>query len=971
MFGGICMKRIIGLIVALSMVVCLTTSAFAVQQQDKLTLNKGDFLGYEYYYEDDGTILIRNIQDLALYGFIANGQALNGKLTDDISFPADSTGATLFMNEYTGTLDGQGHTMNIGNSNTGGIFANMAGTVKNLRVIYNSIDLTGNEDENYVGAIANKNTGTIENCTVEGNNLTGRSGAGSIAGITEGTIRNCVSILNGVMSVTGLGEVGGIAAKTSKGAVIEKCISKGTGTLTTVTGEGIIGGIVAFNGGSATDAGATVTNCITEGSLILQGKNRDAVGGIAGYHSTFAAGLHNCLVTGHVKITGSALVHAGGIAGRVERYMPNNFYNADGGISGASQADRNGPIFGYRSTGNVTGNYYNTDKTNVDNGHGTPINNIYWLNAGDNIKLTVSDDASDGFVRADRYFYYGGKTVNYEYTGTKNSNQYALFKVNGNAVYDGSFTMPSRDSELTVELVTQKSISAANTRLSDEEFVYDGISHIPSKIISEDGVLKEGIDYTAVVTDGNGNELAECKDVGTYNITIVGKNEYKGMAVFPFKIIPIDPSLEVPSAKELTYNGDYQDLIEKGNVSGGTLFYKLEDGEWSEDVPKGKDVQNYNVYYKVVGDNNHNSIKETKIEVTIKEKQAVFVKEPVGKDLNYSGKEEPLVEAGKSDAGTVVYKLDDGEWSEEVPMAKDAGEYHIAYKIVGDNNHAGTEEKTLISKIGKVDSTVIEEPYGGSLIFNGKAQPLVVAGKAQGGKILYSLDNKNYSEAIPTATKIGAYKVYWKLAADGNHNDYVAKKPISVSIRAGGVPLYKLTPKGNKIKVSWYAADSAMGYDVYYAKCGTKIKFFKSVKANKRKVTIKGLKKKKCYKIKIKAWIKDGGKKEYIKSYPLVHTYAMTNTKRYTVPKKVVIKNTKATIAKGGTFQIKAKVIKKNKKKKLMPSKHSPKIRYLSTNPDVAVVSKSGLITSLTKGNCVVYAFAANGKYKAVNVTVN
>ena len=976
MSGGISMKRIIGLIVSMSLVVGLTTSAFAVENTRKLTDRTQTILGYEIHLDDDGTIQIRNVEDLAVFAFFTTSTEaaeVKGRLTTDIVFPSDSVSATLNYNEFNGVLDGGGHTINIGNSNTGGLFRIMSGTVKNLRVVYNKVDLSADNDLKSAGVIANENNGTIENCTVEGNSITGILYTGAIAGRNTGTIRNCIGVNNdhiNSIQENKYGMTGGLVGDNDDGGVIEKCISKGTGTIYNNVGDGGVGGISGWNSGNL-EVGSTITKCITEGSLIIKGNARDYVGGICGCNSTYAAGLTNCLVTGHVKITGSAALYVGGITGKVERYMPDNFYNADGGISGAVETEHNGPILGIRSTGNVTGNYYNTDKTNVSNGRGTAINNIYWLNAGDNIKLTVNDDASNGFVRADRYFYYGGKTVNYEYTGSKNSNQYALFKVNGSEVYDGNFSMPVRDSELTVQLITKKGFTEVNPRLRNDKFSYDGESHRPSQLISNDGILYEGIDYSAVASNGLGQELTECKDVGNYYLTIAGLNKYTGVSVIEFSIVPVNPTIEVPTANDLSYNGEDQNLIEPGKVTGGTIYYKLEDGEWSESVPTGKDAGNYNVYYKVEGDGNHKDIDETKIEVTIKEKQATYTKEPVAKNINYSGKEEALVDAGKADGGTILYKLEDGDWSETIPTAKDAGEYHIAYKIKADDNYSDSDEKTLTARIGKVDSIITEEPYGSSLTFNGKAQSLVVAGKVQGGKFLYSLDDKNYSETIPSATKIGAYKVYWKVAADSNHNDCITKKAIKVSIRAGGVPLYNLKPKGKKIKVSWYAADSAKGYDVYYAKCGTKLKFFKSVGTTKRKVTIKGLKKKKCYKIKIKAWIMDGGKKEYIKSYPLVHTYAMTNTKRYTVPKKVVVENTNAVVNKGETFQIKAKVIKKNKKKKLMPSKHSPKIRYLSTNPDVAVVNKKGLITTLTKGKCIVYAFAANGKYRAVNVMVN
>ena len=46
------------------------------------------------------------------------------------------------------------------------------------------------------------------------------------------------------------------------------------------------------------------------------------------------------------------------------------------------------------------------------------------------------------------------------------------------------------------------------------------------------------------------------------------------------------------------------------------------------------------------------------------------------------------------------------------------------------------------------------------------------------------------------------------------------------------------------------------------------------------------------------------------------------------------------------------------------------KICYSSSNPDIATVDKNGLIKAKRKGKCSVYAYAQNGVYKEVKVTV-
>ena len=55
---------------------------------------------------------------------------------------------------------------------------------------------------------------------------------------------------------------------------------------------------------------------------------------------------------------------------------------------------------------------------------------------------------------------------------------------------------------------------------------------------------------------------------------------------------------------------------------------------------------------------------------------------------------------------------------------------------------------------------------------------------------------------------------------------------------------------------------------------------------------------------------------------------------------------------------------------KLLPKKHGPELRYISSNKKVAAVSDSGKITAKAKGKCKVYVLALNGVKTVVKVTV-
>ena len=78
-----------------------------------------------------------------------------------------------------------------------------------------------------------------------------------------------------------------------------------------------------------------------------------------------------------------------------------------------------------------------------------------------------------------------------------------------------------------------------------------------------------------------------------------------------------------PTANALTYNGSAQALITEGSATGGNMMYAIGTaeqvtGEWSTDIPTGTDIGTYYVWYKIVGDGNHNNKTfETPITVTI------------------------------------------------------------------------------------------------------------------------------------------------------------------------------------------------------------------------------------------------------------------------------------------------------------------------------------------------------------------
>lgn len=88
-------------------------------------------------------------------------------------------------------------------------------------------------------------------------------------------------------------------------------------------------------------------------------------------------------------------------------------------------------------------------------------------------------------------------------------------------------------------------------------------------------------------------------------------------------------SITPPTAQEnLTYTGQEQALITAGSVANyGTMQYSLtENGTYSPDIPTGTDAGTYTVWYRVIGDANHNDTAPASVAVSIGKKPLTITK---------------------------------------------------------------------------------------------------------------------------------------------------------------------------------------------------------------------------------------------------------------------------------------------------------------------------------------------------------
>ena len=134
----------------------------------------------------------------------------------------------------------------------------------------------------------------------------------------------------------------------------------------------------------------------------------------------------------------------------------------------------------------------------------------------------------------------------------------------------------------------------------------------------------KSVNGTFAWTDGTINPNAGGYEADWTFTPAEGYEEYAtATGTVTIKVNKATPTFNAPTAQEnLTYTGQEQALITAGSVtSGGTMQYSLtENGTYSQDSPTGTDAGAYTVWYRVIGDENHNDTTPASVAVSIGQK---------------------------------------------------------------------------------------------------------------------------------------------------------------------------------------------------------------------------------------------------------------------------------------------------------------------------------------------------------------
>ncbi len=312
-------------------------------------------------------------------------------------------------------------------------------------------------------------------------------------------------------------------------------------------------------------------------------------------------------------------------------------------------------------------------------------------------------------------------------------------KVEDNKAYTVKFTptdaSASYDRTLTDSVVPEISKYPLNFSLAVKDKTYDGTTNADITSVTFDNMtLNRGTDYTVTASFddasvGNGKNitatvtlmgqaaknyaLKQSSITTTGNITKAAAPDFTKETALTIVnghektytvTLPTLPVLEAPKEYgTVTYGAPTVNLSSTYYADGA----KVEDGKLILPIQKNdvKTTGSVGTVTVVIKSTNYADITLT-VNVNATDKLVPIVTAPTANALTYNGTEQALVTAGKTTGGTMLYRLDDSKWSEQIPTAKKAGKYTVWYKVQGNAEYADVAEQSLTV-------TVSDRPSGG------------------------------------------------------------------------------------------------------------------------------------------------------------------------------------------------------------------------------------------------------------------
>ena len=124
-----------------------------------------------------------------------------------------------------------------------------------------------------------------------------------------------------------------------------------------------------------------------------------------------------------------------------------------------------------------------------------------------------------------------------------------------------------------------------------------------------------------------GSKPSDTYKAGSWDVTPSTDTVITAATTYTYTYVAKEASVvtKAPEAKTLTYNGQAQALVTAGEASGGTMYYAVttentaptDESLYTTSIPSKTNAGTYYVWYKVVGDSNHNDTSPDCVTVTV------------------------------------------------------------------------------------------------------------------------------------------------------------------------------------------------------------------------------------------------------------------------------------------------------------------------------------------------------------------
>ena len=385
----------------------------------------------------------------------------------------------------------------------------------------------------------------------------------------------------------------------------------------------------------------------------------------------------------------------------------------------------------------------------------------------------------------------------------------------GSTVYysDTSYFFDSTD-ELTYTVVGEYTVfykvenpnyndfyGSEDVTINTREVIVSGIK-VSDKVY--DGTIDAEINLDDVVFEGiiSGDDLtislyAEFEDenyginkvVNLYDLVLGGSDDFNyylsdDSQVVAYASITKKQMDIYSSGSEDIYDGSAYSIYVGDEPTGATIYYSIDDDEYSETKPEFTDAGTYKVYYKVECDN-YETV--TGYEEVIIHKKSVIVSDIIAIDKDYDGT--TSIEFSYDDVifygiitGDELTITVTGEFAD--PNAEDDKVIVFTSLVLGGasvNNYEldiENSQSEATATINKIDMNV--EAVGFEGTYDKEEHTITLSNVPTNSTIKYSEDGINYDTEEITYTNAGTYTIYF-IVENQNYNEFSGSVEIIIN----------------------------------------------------------------------------------------------------------------------------------------------------------------------------------------------